>query len=224
MNALLHEFAPFAIRQFWQLTFVALIVAVVVRFCCQRRPHLAYLLWMLVIIKCLTPPLWSSPTGLFSWVSAQRAASSGSAIELTEDDLDMGLPASAMFAERNPLPTEEPVGATAMISGVSVVTVVGLIWLVGCLVFAGIVIAKRTACHIVLRRCSKPAEPELAVLARELSLRLGVWNNVRVLVASRPIGPAAWGAIRPTILWHCASARRRSIPDSACSRRDLGRP
>ena len=46
---------------------LALLVALVVRLAGRHRPHLAYLLWLLVVIKCLTPPLWSSPAGVFSW-------------------------------------------------------------------------------------------------------------------------------------------------------------
>ena len=53
--------------QLWQVTAVAVVVAVLVHAFGRRRPHLAYLLWLLVIIKCVTPPLWSSPTGVFSW-------------------------------------------------------------------------------------------------------------------------------------------------------------
>jgi bla regulator protein BlaR1 len=45
----------------------ALAVGTLVRFGARQRPHLAHTLWMVVILKCLTPPLWSSPTGIFSW-------------------------------------------------------------------------------------------------------------------------------------------------------------
>ena len=57
--------------QLWQVSLVALIVMALVRAFGRQRPHLAYLLWMLVIVKCLTPPLWSSPTGVFSWLRAE---------------------------------------------------------------------------------------------------------------------------------------------------------
>ncbi len=60
--------------QLWQVTLVAMIVAIVVRLACRRRPHLAYVLWLVVLVKCLTPPLWSSPTSLFSWAQASPAA------------------------------------------------------------------------------------------------------------------------------------------------------
>lgn len=57
--------------QTWQLTLLIIVVAAAAALA-RRRPHLAYLLWMLVVVKALTPPLWSSPAGLFSWTQAER--------------------------------------------------------------------------------------------------------------------------------------------------------
>ena len=72
-----HELLPLLWSQFWQVTAVVLIVAAVSATACRRRPHMAYLLWMLVVVKCLTPPLWSSPGGAFSWI--ERMVAGGSA-------------------------------------------------------------------------------------------------------------------------------------------------
>jgi len=67
MNPTNHELVRLAVSQLWQVTVLALLVALVVRLAGRHRPHLTYLLWLLVVIKCLTPPLWSSPAGVFSW-------------------------------------------------------------------------------------------------------------------------------------------------------------
>ena len=67
MNAVTSAIVGLIWTQFWQVTLVVLVVAVATRFACRQRPHLAYILWMVVLLKCLTPPLWSSPTGVFSW-------------------------------------------------------------------------------------------------------------------------------------------------------------
>ncbi len=49
-------FADLAVAQLWQVTVLAIAVGVIVRLAARRRPHLAYLLWMLVVVKCVTPP------------------------------------------------------------------------------------------------------------------------------------------------------------------------
>ena len=50
---------------------MAVVVALLVKLLGRRRPHLAYILWMVVLVKGLTPPLWSSPTSVFSWTARE---------------------------------------------------------------------------------------------------------------------------------------------------------
>ena len=52
--------------QTWQIAALAMIVAVVVKLAAKNRPHLAHALWILVLIKCVTPPLWGHSLGVFS--------------------------------------------------------------------------------------------------------------------------------------------------------------
>ena len=59
-----------AAAQAWQLTALILAVSLATRWGTRRRPHLAYVLWLLVLLKCLTPPLWNAPSSLFC--SAQQ--------------------------------------------------------------------------------------------------------------------------------------------------------
>lgn len=60
----------FWIRLAWcqmcQVSVTVVVVWLLVQFCARHRPQLAYLLWMLVVMKCITPPVWGSPWGLFS--------------------------------------------------------------------------------------------------------------------------------------------------------------
>ncbi len=54
------------IAQTWQVAVLSGIVWLVVRYATRERSHVSHMLWTLVLIKCLTPPIWSSPVGLFS--------------------------------------------------------------------------------------------------------------------------------------------------------------
>lgn len=56
--------------QVWQLSLLILGVAAAAALA-RRRPPLVYLLWVLVVVKSLTPPLWSSPSGVFSWAQLE---------------------------------------------------------------------------------------------------------------------------------------------------------
>ncbi|HQZ66647.1 MAG TPA: M56 family metallopeptidase, partial [Planctomycetaceae bacterium] len=52
--------------QTWQIAVLAILVAVVARFVAKNRPHLAHAMWILVLVKCVTPPLWGHSLGVFS--------------------------------------------------------------------------------------------------------------------------------------------------------------
>jgi beta-lactamase regulating signal transducer with metallopeptidase domain len=65
-DQLLHLIA----QQSWQIAVLAMVVAVMHRTFARNRPHLAHVLWMLVLIKSVTPPIWSHSFGIFSHLQA----------------------------------------------------------------------------------------------------------------------------------------------------------
>ena len=69
MNALPDSLNQAAWSQFWQVTLLIVFVAAITRLSAKNRPHLAHVLWLVVLIKCVTPPLWSSPAGVFCWLA-----------------------------------------------------------------------------------------------------------------------------------------------------------
>jgi hypothetical protein len=48
------EFVPVALAQLWQVTLLILAVATLNRWFMKRQPHLSHLLWLVVLIKCVT--------------------------------------------------------------------------------------------------------------------------------------------------------------------------
>src|SRR5687768_15909111 len=65
--------------QLWQLTAVAIAVALLVQVFRRKNPHLAHVLWLVVLVKCVTPPVWTSRSGIFCWL--QRDVSGAAATE-----------------------------------------------------------------------------------------------------------------------------------------------
>ena len=210
------ELANLAWSQFWQVTVAALAVGVLVWLFCRKRPHLAYMLWLLVILKCLTPPIVSSPTGVFSW--AQVRATTPPARDAPEDAA-ASTPLSADVAisqQPPPFPEPEPLAPEAFterktVTGnvpppktperrVQAAVVLGVVWLLGSVVYAGVVIGLRVRWSLLLRNTSAGADGALGCLAADLSKRLGVRRQVRLLVTSKPLGPVAYGVLRPTVL------------------------
>ena len=66
------DVSPFALvwQQFWQCSVLVLAVWLICRLVRFRRSHLTCLLWLIVLLKFITPPLWSSSSGLFCWIQS----------------------------------------------------------------------------------------------------------------------------------------------------------
>jgi hypothetical protein len=58
---LANDWLATAWTQTWQA--LVLVVAIIARLAAANRPQLAYVLWLVVLLKCVTPPLWSSSRG-----------------------------------------------------------------------------------------------------------------------------------------------------------------
>jgi beta-lactamase regulating signal transducer with metallopeptidase domain len=54
--------------QIWQVTVLIVVVSLLARIAAANRPQLAFALWLVVLLKCVAPPLWSSPSGAFCWL------------------------------------------------------------------------------------------------------------------------------------------------------------
>ncbi|MBN2217105.1 MAG: hypothetical protein JW719_06995 [Pirellulales bacterium] len=96
MSILFETFHQTAVTQLWQLTVVICVAGLAAQFACRRRPHWAYVLWLVVLVKAVTPPIWTSPTGVFSWTGslvAQTAGPSQTATKPLPPGAADGLPA-----------------------------------------------------------------------------------------------------------------------------------
>jgi beta-lactamase regulating signal transducer with metallopeptidase domain len=202
MTAHFDGFAHLAWTQLWQVTAVAAVLGLVVRFCCRERPRLAYALGMLVVVKALVPPLWSSPTGVFSWALAGAAVArpegvAGSPAALSNSATEAGV-------DEGPTHPDRAMEGTAAHLRETVWTRVRLAllaaWAAGLVVGAGVVFARGIACALLIRRSRVPVDERDLRAVEELARRLGLRRRVRLAVTARPVGPAAFGLLRPAIL------------------------
>ena len=203
-----------------QVSVIAFAVVISVRIWGSNRPHLAHILWALVLIKCVTPPVFSSYLSPFSWASAQPSMQTVSA--------------GGAFAQPTPSYSD-----TEMRSGGTVVRVKGLSpwrkdnmnigsqqpvavepnrnlaepasqisWqariLVGWALSALLLMLRQ--CWLLLRlklqlRSSHwPVELKLQRQLEQLSKRLSLKRTVRLQMTSAAIGPAVVGLFKPTII------------------------
>jgi beta-lactamase regulating signal transducer with metallopeptidase domain len=198
----LDEIARLAWVQLWQVTVVALLSGAVVSLCARNRPRLAYALWMLVVVKSIVPPVWSSPTGLFCWALAPAAAAR----------LDFaGEAPGPLMAARAAAPASGSATRAASeldhrprrdwpLDWARFPLVLFSIWAAGLVLGTVFILGKQIACSSLIRRSSLPVHEEYVTALKDLSRRLGVSRDVRLLVTSRPVGPAVFGMLRSSIL------------------------
>jgi bla regulator protein BlaR1 len=185
--------------QLWQVTLLIVVVALLARMFCRNKPHLVYLLWMLVVLKCLTPPLWSSPTGLFSWMQVEQMTQLSAEIPgISENPRNLSEPMDfgILLAANEPVFEEtviiaEPVTFPEFLSGV---------WLFGVVFLTVVVAVKWIQLHRKLKQTTIPVDAELLSLVSRLKQTLGIRRRVQVLVTSEPVGPAVFGFLRPVIV------------------------
>ncbi len=202
--------------QLWQVTLLVVVVGLVAVTTLRRRPHVAYLLWALLFVKCLMPPMWSSPTGVFSWLQTSPYAVS--------DTLDQAFglstaqsegPAKRLLLERQLAQSHGAASSEVVVTssvqasdiraparsvwGFVVATGV-VIWALG----AGLLLSfaffrfRRLARTLAAGGCH--ASPELEAALQRLARRLGIRRPIRLVISPDNDGPLVMGIFRPLIV------------------------
>ncbi len=184
-----------------------------------RNPHLVHGLWLLVLVKLVTPPVYVLET---SWFREPQSASDNKApstekevatrpehpIEptMTEADVLSQLPPETHFdevREETPFPANridhEPQSSPASIP-IGLPQVLVLVWIIGAFVCGGLVIlrCRRFRRLLVL---ATPAEEFLKAEVLRLSMRMGLKSSPAIDLIDAQIPPLVWGIFgRPRIL------------------------
>lgn len=217
-----NEFIPVAMAQLWQVTLLILVVAALSRWISPKRPHLSHLLWLVVLIKCVTPPLWASPGGVFCWLQPEQQTDTPFAenIEWTPvawDELLEVENASTMDSGVSDVPFAgvylDESAEAELTAGSSVAEPpidqppgdrIGNAALVAWAMISGFVLIGVTVrwlrFWILVRESPRRDSPELDTMLQTLSKQLGVRRRVRLIVTESLVGPAVVGFFRVTVL------------------------
>lgn len=208
--------------QCWQVTALIVVVWVTTRLLARSRPHLACALWLVVLFKCVTPPIWSSPSGIFCWVqqtetthsdyiplSAKRIAPLPSP-DGGNDAVVVQMPATnrpatnasplAMPAMSRAQPPQNPEHTGSVVSAATLAGWCGTAWLIGFAGYAGVTFLRWRSCWRKVHWAGEVKHPVLAKLLEDLKCKLSLRRSVRLLVTRACIGPAVVGLWRPIVI------------------------
>lgn len=177
-----------------------------------RRPALAHGLWLLVLLKLVTPPVVhfnlpplaalqqeppataSEPTPIPESLPVIRVESEALPdLEIPDRDFDEppASPAATPQAAVTP-PLPEPIAETPT-GAFLTVTLLG-IWAAGSVGWLGLMIVRIQRFRRLLRH-AKPAPAELVADVADLARRLGVARPPEVLLVPGPVSPMVWGLV-----------------------------
>ncbi len=228
MGQLASEWMRLAMTHAWQVTALIVLTAVAVRLFARNRPHLAFVLWLLVLVKCVTPPVWSSPSGVFSWLHPpQSVAATESQLHRGDADCERHNGAEAAVtatfvasprstdSARGPTPRPRNLDSGALVAADSArrssaigrvtssdrgIVALLVIWAFGAVLIAVVSVLRCLGYCWRVKRQGCVEEPRIADLVRDLSRRLRVKRRVRLLLTTSRTGPAVIGVLRPTVL------------------------
>lgn len=145
-----------------------------------KRPHLAYMLWLLVFVKLVTPPIVTIPIGTFSVQPDQVVATNDHDLNLDEQ------PAIAETAQ----PSSWLLNMAATASRAK--PWLAPIWLLGSVLVFVVSMVRVCRFSRLLAKKSEVAPQELQTAAVEIARRLGLNRIATILTTSANLSPMVW--------------------------------
>lgn len=204
------EITSLAIAQLWQVTAVILVLGPLAVVLARRRPHWAYAVWFVVLIKCLTPPLVTSPSGVFSWIEREVPQLSGQVDSTAVRTPDVATEVSPVPSATEPDAPHAKAslgGNAGFLSDLSGLLMA--LWATGAAGLAlGVACFSFRRFRAIARRLVDH-DPKLAAHCETLRKQLGIRRRVRLRVTASNTVPMSLGLLRPTILLPAAILREK---------------
>ena len=220
MESLFTALADYLARQSWQVAIVFVLVAATCYALRKASAHWRYLLWLIVLAKCMTPGLVSVPLAV--WPHPTEVQSAPVALPLPEVTVrpkEMQSPTAAFPDERErarvtALPVivapeiapHEVVAAPADTAKTAISarnsslrTWLVAAWCAGVVIFIGYVSFNAWSTHCRLRKTRRAADPQVTAQLATLAQRLGMKTTPAVYMVDTIAQPFVWGWFRGSI-------------------------
>ena len=198
METYFTQITNYLLTQSWQIAVLVAVIAAATVALKNRSAHVRYLLWLIVLAKCLVPPLLTVPLAVLpeQQLSEPVTASPRSALVTEFDEADVPaaeVPASPLsFGAVTPAARERTVRFTLR-------QWLGLAWAAGVAVFLLFAATKTLRTNRWLRRRRKPLLSEVQDAIEGLFSSLGVKAFPKVWLVEGIGQPFVWGLLRGSI-------------------------
>jgi len=219
------QIASLLVSQIVQVTILSAVIWGITKLIAKSRSHLAHMLWLIVLIKCITPPICHNPASPFCWNwSTQQVASqsnestqpspenTGVTNSITENSNPFigpifvktkpatELQPSEDLASQKQAKPENKISTIAPPKTISWRRTILLLWLIGVSVFLVCALVRSTLFLKWLKSLPRQKNSELETQLQQLSTRLGIKRSVRLEIVDGLVGPAVFGFFKPRIV------------------------
>ncbi|MHA2315678.1 MAG: M56 family metallopeptidase, partial [Candidatus Hermodarchaeia archaeon] len=193
MSAYANQVASYLFTQSWQIVLLAGIVGLISLALRNKSAHIHYLLWLIVLAKCLVPPFLTLPLAVLPQKSlAERLTHPASVETLADDSVATNADASMTIEEVLKPRVSKPAVANPR-------EIIVLMWLVGAFLFL-LWVGGRAVRYTLWLRCRRMSlPPDLKQAFQELFASLKLKKLPRIWL-TRDIGqPFVWGLLRGSV-------------------------
>jgi len=193
MEDYLTQITNYLLAQSWQIAILVIVIAAVNLALKNRSAHVRYLLWLIVLAKCLIPPLVNVPLAVLPQVKTPEPTLIPNA-EIPATNVEMG---DAVRPKPIALPSL-PVTSSTIIERLARVTArqwLGFGWIVGVAAFVLFAVIKALRTNFWLWRQRKPLPIELQSGIEELFSNLGIKTFPKVWLVEGIGQPFVWGLL-----------------------------
>lgn len=155
-----------------------------------RRPWLAHLLWVLVLVELVTPPVFNAP---LLRVGGEDAPTTEHLLALV-DAAGRTDVAAAGTVHSATLPSDAAKAEVTTSFGAALGPWLVRVWVLGSLLVLVVGVVRVVRFDRALRRSRRPADARIGTVANELAARFGLRRTPRTCVVDADVSPFVWGA------------------------------
>jgi len=197
MEDYLTQITNYLLTQSWQIAVLVVVIAVVNLALKNRSAHVRYLLWLIVLAKCLVPPLVTIPLAILPQdkMPEPTLISSG---EMPAVNVEMKDTVRSGPIALPSLPVTSPT-IMERLARVTARQWLGFAWIIGATVFVLIAVTKALRTNFWLWRQRKLLPAELQIGIDNLFSGLGIKTLPKLWLVEGIGQPFVWGLLRGSI-------------------------
>ena len=188
MENYLIQTTNYLLTQSWQIAVLVVVIAAVTWLLKNKSAHICYLLWLIVLAKCLVPPLLTVPVAILPQPEPPVLV-----------ETIVTLPAEPAVAPAAPVPSPPaPIVPEQKIS-LTGREWLAVIWIIGAVGFVLVAVIKASRTNSWLRRQRKPLPAKLDFKIEELFSNAGIGTFPKLWLVEGIGQPFVWGLLRGSI-------------------------